>query len=137
MEKMLRACLALIAGALVFVGANLSFAADAAGKVTLQGTLISSVCYLDNPHHPMGNDMGKKKKCGSYCLEHGDPAGLVTKDNDFHVLVVSSMVLAPYVGQQVRVTGNDHNGAIAVEKVEVSKDGKWEEIKLRPKKAKS
>jgi hypothetical protein len=137
MKKFLRACMVCCAGVLVFVVPNLTFAADPAGKVTLQGTLISSACYLDSSDHPTGNDMGERKNCGSNCLKHGDPAGLVTKDNEFHVLVVSSILLAPYVGQQVRVSGNDHNGTITVEKVEVSKNGKWEAINLNVKNVKS
>jgi hypothetical protein len=55
---------------------------------------------------------------------------LVSKEKEFHVLVAPSLKLAPYVGQQVRVTGTEHNGAIAVEKAEVEKDGKWDEINL-------
>jgi len=96
---------------------------------TVQGTLVSSACYL-GPHHQTGNDMGSKKNCGIDCLKKGDPAGLLTKNNDFHVLVVSSLKLAPYVGQQLRVTGTDHNGVIKVQKAEVAKGGNWEEINL-------
>jgi hypothetical protein len=42
--------------------------------------------------------------------------------------------LAPYVGQEVRVTGIDHDGVISVEKAEVSKDGEWKEIDLKSSK---
>ena len=100
-------------------------------KVTLEGTIVSSACYLENDSHPTGNDMGGRKACGSECLKRGDPAGLVTKEKEFHVLVAPSVALAPYVGQQVRVTGTDHNGTIAVEKAEVAKEGSWEEISLK------
>ena len=99
---------------LVVAGAPFIFAAEQA--ITVEGTLVSSACYL-GPRHQTGNDMGTTKNCGSDCLQKGDPAGLVSKDKEFHVLVVSSIRLAPYVGQQVRVTGTDHNGAIRVEKV--------------------
>jgi hypothetical protein len=102
--------------------------------LTVEGTLVSSACYLENSSHPTGNDMGEKKNCGSDCLKRGDPAGLVTKDNHFYVLVAPSVALAPYVGGQVRATGSDHNGVIAVEKVEAAKDGKWEEVDLKSKK---
>jgi hypothetical protein len=73
--------------------------------------------------------------CGTACLSKGEPAGLVTKEGQFHILVVSSLKLAPYVGQQVRITGTDHDGVIAVEKAEVTKTGKWEEINLKFKEA--
>jgi hypothetical protein len=36
------------------------------------------------------------------------------------VLIVAALKLAPYVGQQIRVTGEDYNGSIAVRKVEIS-----------------
>src|SRR6267143_6704409 len=85
------------------VGVSCLYAAEE--KVTLEGILVSSACYLNGPSHPTGNDMGTKKGCGSECLNHGDPAGLVTKEKDFHILVAPSLKLAPYVGQQVRVTG--------------------------------
>lgn len=111
----------------VLVGAAFLFAGEQ--TITVEGTLVSSSCYL-GPKHQTGNDMGGRKNCGSECLKKGDPAGLVSKNNDFRVLVVSSLKLAPYVGQEVRVTGTDHNGAILVEKVEVSKEGKWEEVNL-------
>jgi hypothetical protein len=58
---------------------------------------------------------------------------LVTADKQFHVLVAPSIKLAPYVGQKVRVTGTNYNGDIAVEKAEVSKEGKWEEINFKSK----
>lgn len=113
--------------------ATLAYGAD--DKVTLEGTLVSSVCYLGGSSHPMTNDMGGKKGCGTFCLRKGDPAGLVTNnDKQFHALVVSSLVLAPYVGERVRVTGEDHNGAILVDRVELSKDGTWKELNLKPKK---
>lgn len=100
-------------------------------KVTLEGTLVSSACYLGNPKHPTTNDMGDKKDCGTECLRHGDPAGFVTKDKHFHVLVNSSLGLAPYVGQELRITGTDYNGPIHVDKAETKKDGKWEEIDIK------
>jgi hypothetical protein len=114
------------------VGVGCLYAAEE--KVTLEGTLVSSACYLGGKSHPTGNDMGGKKGCGSECLEHGDPAGLVTKEKQFHILVVPSLRLAPYVGQEVRVVGVDHDGVIGVEKAEVRKDGEWIEIDFKSSK---
>ena len=113
------------------VGVSCLYAAEEKEKVTLEGTLVSSACYLGSDSHPTGNDMGGQKGCGSRCLTQGDPAGLVTKEKQFHILVAPSLKLAPYVGQEVRVTGIDHNGVISVEKAEVSKDGEWKEIELK------
>jgi hypothetical protein len=100
-------------------------------QVTLEGTLVSSACYFGDPKHPTTNDMGDKKGCGSECLRHGDPGGFVTKDKQFHILVNSSIGLAPYVGQELRITGIDYNGPIHVDKAEIKKDGKWEEIDIK------
>jgi hypothetical protein len=112
----------------IAVGISCLYAAEKE-KVTLQGTLVSSACYLGG--NQTGDEMGGEKHCGSRCLSNGDPGGLVTKEKQFHILVAPSLRLAAYVGQEVRVTGIDHNGVIAVEKAEVSKDGKWEEINLK------
>ena len=112
------------------VGVSCLYAAE--NMVTLEGTLVSSGCYLGrNQVEEHNNDKGKP--CGRACLEGGDPAGLLTNEKEFHVLVIPSIPLAPYVGQHVRVVGHDHNGVIGVHKVEVMKDGKWEEINLHPK----
>ncbi len=97
--------------------------------VTLEGTLVDSKCYLmDNSL--TGNDHGQVKQCGTLCLKGGSPAALLTKDKKFHAILAPSLVLAPHVGQTVRVSGTLHNGAIAAQKVEVNQNGKWEEVKL-------
>ena len=114
--------------------ACLLFAATAlyaAPKSTVwQGTLVDSNCYLKD-HALTGNDHMGVKQCGTICLRSGLPAGILTRTKQFHVLVAPSLALAPYVGEQVRVTGTMHNEAIQTEEVEVSKNGKWEEIQLK------
>ncbi len=97
--------------------------------VTLEGTLVDSKCYLKD-NSLTGNDHGPVKECGTMCLKGGTPAALLTKDKKFHAILAPSLVLAPYVGQTIRVSGSIHNGAIAADKVEIQKDGKWEEVKL-------
>jgi hypothetical protein len=99
-------------------------------KVTLEGTLVDSKCYLAD-HSLTGNDHMGTKNCGTICLKQGNPAGLLTREKHFHILVAPALALAPYVGQEVRITGADHEGVIAVEKAEVHKDGKWEDINLK------
>ncbi|MGH9359142.1 MAG: hypothetical protein ACRD1O_08210 [Terriglobia bacterium] len=116
----------VIASVLVVVAA-----AFAAPKATVwQGTLVDSNCYLKD-HALTGNDHMGVKQCGTLCLRSGLPAGILTRAKQFHVLVAPSIALAPYVGQQVRVTGTMHNEAIQAEKVEVQKNGKWEEVQLK------
>ncbi len=97
--------------------------------ITLEGTLVDSKCYLKD-NSLTGNDHGPVKECGTLCLKGGTPGALLTKDQKFHAILAPSLALAPYVGQTIRVSGTIHNGAIAADKVEVNKDGKWEEIKL-------
>ena len=103
--------------------------AAAEKEVTLEGTLVDSKCYLaDNAN--TGNDHGGIKGCGTMCLKGGTPGGLLTKDKKFHAILAPSLVLADHVGQTVRVRGTLHNGSILANKVEVNKNGKWEEVKL-------
>ncbi len=97
--------------------------------VTLEGTLVDSKCYLKD-NSLTGNDHGPVKECGTMCLKGGTPGALLTKDKKFHAILAPSLALAPYVGQTIRVSGSIHNGAIAADKVEIQKDGRWEEVKL-------
>jgi hypothetical protein len=96
---------------------------------TFTGTLVDSKCYLMN-HELTGNDHGTVKQCGTLCLKGGTPGGLLTKDKKFYALLAPSLVLAPYVGQEVRVTGSIVSGAINLSKAEVKENGSWQEIKL-------
>lgn len=107
------------------IGASVSVAQK---EVTLQGTLVDSKCYLAGGE--TGNDHGPMKNCGTMCLKGGTPAGLLTKDKQFHAIIAPSTALADYVGQTIRVQGTNHNGSIMAKKVEVQKNGKWEEVKL-------
>jgi len=97
--------------------------------MTFEGTLVDSKCYLKD-NSLIGNDHGPAKECGTICLKAGNPGALLTKDKKLHTILAPSTALAPYVGQTIRVRGMLHNGAIAAEKVEVNKAGKWEEVKL-------
>jgi hypothetical protein len=110
------------------VCASCLFAAEE--KVTLEGTLVSASCYLAD-NSATGNDMGGIKRCGTGCLKQGKPAGLLTREKHFHILDAPSLLLAPYVGQELRITGIDYNGVISVKKAEVRKDGQWGEIDIK------
>ena len=60
----------------------------------------------------------------------GRPAGIVTPDKKFFVLVTPSPDIAEYVGQPIRVTGKLRNGSILVDKFEVKKPSGWVAVKL-------
>jgi hypothetical protein len=95
---------------------------------TLEGQLVSSTCYLAD-HSNTGNAMGGAEKCGEGCLRQGKPGGLVTKDNQFYILDGPSLALAPFVGQQIRVTGEERTkDIISVSTAQVKKAGGWETI---------
>jgi hypothetical protein len=117
---------------LIFAAFALALAvsvASAQKEATFEGTLVDSKCYLaDNAN--IGNDHGPVKGCGTICLKGGTPGAVLTKDKQFHAILAPSIALAPHVGQTVRVRGTLHNGAILANKVEVQKNGKWEEVKL-------
>ncbi len=117
---------ALVVAAML--GTALLFGAEKA--TTWEGTLVDSNCYLKDSSLT-GNDHMGVKGCGTACLKQGLPAGILTKAKQYHVLVAPSLALAPYVGQEVRVSGSLHHGAILASKVEVQKEGKWEQINLK------
>ncbi len=70
------------------------------------------------------------KACGTICLRAGTPAAILTRDKQFHAIIAPSAALADYVGQQIRVTGSLHNGAILAMAVQVNKGGRWEDVKI-------
>ncbi|MCI0348107.1 MAG: hypothetical protein L0Z53_01670 [Acidobacteriales bacterium] len=98
-------------------------------ETSVEGTLVDSACYLKD-NSLTGNDHGPMKECGTMCLKGGTPAGVLTKDKKFHAVIAPSTALARHVGQLVRVSGSLHNGSVLAKKVEVNKNGKWEEVKL-------
>lgn len=114
----------------LFVSSVLAYAA-AEKTTTLEGTLVASVCYIPD-HSNTGNDMGPAKECGSECLRKGTPGGLLTKDGTFYLLEASSLALAPYVGQQIRVSGEEYSKDIfLVKTAAVRSGGGWEGIDFR------
>lgn len=93
------------------------------------GSLVDASCYAtDNTQS--GNDHMDMKRCGTACLKMGKPAGIVTADKKFFILLAPSPDIAEYVGQTIRVTGKFRNGAILVDKLEVKTSGGWITAKL-------
>ncbi|HXQ26314.1 MAG TPA: hypothetical protein VN822_07900 [Candidatus Acidoferrales bacterium] len=93
------------------------------------GSLVDATCYLTDNAQANNSHMGMNK-CGTECLRMGKPAGLVTADKKFFVLLAPSPDLAEYVGQTIRVTGKLRNGSILVDKLEVKKGTSWITAKL-------
>lgn len=116
--------------ALAMIVAYAAVLAAAPKDATYTGTLVDSKCYL--AHNMTTNDHGPNKNCGTLCLKGGTPGGLLTSDKKFYALLAPSVALAPYVGQEIRVSGSMVNGSINVSKVEVNENGNWQEVKLSP-----
>ena len=114
--------------ALCAFAAVLAAGALAAPDQTWTGTLVDSSCYLKEG--ASGNDHMGMKACGTACLKMGQPAGIVTADKKFFLLIVASPAVADYSGQPIRVSGSIKNGAIVVSKFEVKKGASWTVVKL-------
>ena len=93
------------------------------------GTLVDASCYSTDSTQS-GNDHLDMKRCGTACLKMGKPAGIVTTDKKFFVLLAPSPDIADYVGQTIRVTGKFRNRAILVDKLEVKQGTGWITAKL-------
>jgi hypothetical protein len=93
------------------------------------GSLVDASCYLTD-NSQSGDDHVGMKQCGKACLKMGRPAGILTPDKKFFMLVAPAPDLADYVGQPVRVTGKLRNGSILVDKFEVKKPSGWVEVKI-------
>jgi len=114
----------------LIVAFSVVLAAAQQKDASYSGTLVDSKCYL--AHGQTANDHGPNKNCGTLCLKGGTPGGLLTSDKKFYALLAPSIALAPYVGQEIRVSGSMVNGSINVSKVEVNQNGSWQEVKLSP-----
>jgi len=93
------------------------------------GTLVDASCYATDSTQS-GNDHLDMRKCGTACLKMGKPAGIVTADKKFLILLAPSPDIAEYVGQTIRVTGKFRNGAILVDKLQVKTSTGWITAKL-------
>ena len=113
----------------LFAGAIVCGASRAEENQVWTGSLVDASCYLtDNTQS--GNEHMGMKQCGVACLRMGRPAGIVTSDKKFFVLITPSPDVAEYVGQPIRITGKLRNGSILVDKLEVKKSSGWVAVKL-------
>jgi hypothetical protein len=93
------------------------------------GSLVDASCYATDNTQSGDEHMGMKQ-CGQACLKMGRPAGIVTSDKNFFVLLAPSPDIAEYVGQAIRITGKLRNGTILVDKFEVKKPSGWVTVKI-------
>lgn len=127
MTKSIRwAALCALFGALLSVAITTAWAEQ---NQVWTGSLVDASCYMTDSAQ-YGNDHMDMRKCGTACLKMGKPAGIVTSDKKFFILLAPSPDIAEYVGDTIRVTGKLRNGSILVDKLEVKKPSGWIIAKL-------
>ena len=90
---------------------------------------MDATCYFEN-QADTGNVHEGMENCGMACLQLGRPAGIVTADKNFSVLIAPSPDIAKYAGQTIRVTGRMSGNLIQVEKFEVKQGSDWQAVRL-------
>lgn len=119
----------IVVAVLAFAGAAAGVPPRADENQIWTGSLVDASCYLtDNAQS--GNEHMGMSQCGVACLKMGRPAGIVTAEKKFFVLIAPSPDIAEYVGQPIRITGKLRNGSILVDKLEVKKSNTWVAVKL-------
>ncbi|HKV04241.1 MAG TPA: hypothetical protein VJO53_03920 [Candidatus Acidoferrales bacterium] len=96
---------------------------------TWTGSLVDASCYLTDNSQSGPDHMGMKG-CGTACLNMGRPAGILTNDKKFFVLVAPSPDIADFVGETIRITGKLRGGSILVDKFEVKKGTSWQDVPM-------
>ncbi len=93
---------------------------------TVEGELVDARCCVMDKHGT------EHRMCAQSCLKDGLPAGIVTTEGKFYVLLIQGRSLTRYAAEQLRVQGNIANeiNTITPTKVWVKKGGGWEEVKL-------
>ncbi len=94
---------------------------------TIEGELVDLWCYSKGGASGDGH-----AACGEKCAKSGIPTAVLV-DGKAMTLVTNPEPLASSVGRTVRVTGkaNAETNVMLPDKVEVKKDDKWEEVKLK------
>jgi len=112
----------LVAGFVVTVRAQAK-----AEEKTVEGELVDMWCYSKGGAKGDGH-----AACGEKCAKSGIPTGVVV-DGKAWTLATNPEPLASAMGRTIRVTGkvNADTNVILPDKVEVKKDDKWEEVKLK------
>jgi hypothetical protein len=129
MTKTMRWLAAMAILAVLIGGFSVRGAMSAEQNQVWTGSLVDASCYATDSTQSGDEHMGMKQ-CGQACLKMGRPAGILTADKKFFVLLAPSPDVADYVGQPIRITGKLRNGSILVDKFEVKKSGGWVAIKL-------
>lgn len=131
----------VLGGALVAAGLNSTVLAheghhkesEEGKKVTVQGELIDTACFVASEGDAKGKDHAE---CAQKCMKTGVPAAILpegSKDaKGMMYLLTNPKVLAPYAAQTIKVEGTAHEDlhAIDVNKVYVKQGNDWKEVQL-------
>jgi hypothetical protein len=103
----------------------------AAKPVTVTGTLVDVMCYLEEG--VTGNDHDGMKTCGTECLKGGSPAGILA-GKKLYTLAFPAPAFKDYVGQTLEIQGKLYlNDQLLPRKVFVVKDGQKTEVSIKGK----
>ncbi len=112
------------AATVALMGCTSSMPAHAADKPQVTGELVDMYCFTAAGAH--GAD---HKDCGVKGAKSGLPVGVLI-DGKAVTIAANPIPLADYVSQTVRVTGDNKDGILVPDKVEVKDGDNWKEIKL-------
>ncbi len=105
--------------------------APASKTVTVTGTLVDVMCYLEEG--ATGNDHDGMKACGTACLKGGSPAGVLVGKKLYN-LAFPAPVFMDYVGMTVEFSGKAYLGdQLIPSRFFVIKDGKKTEVNIKGK----
>jgi hypothetical protein len=108
---------------LILVLGALPALAERNADTSIEGTLLTSGCYLVN------NTWGKDhKECAARCSQRGVPAGVLTAEGNFVPLMLPATKVADFMEETVRATGEMKAGLLLVSKLEVKNGATWQEI---------
>jgi len=96
-------------------------------EVTIEGTLVTSFCYLGND--TMGPD---HKECAMECTREGAPAGIVTDEGDYTPISAYVLKIVDHMEERVRVTGEVKEGMLLISKFKVRDGDHWKEVDAGP-----
>lgn len=98
-----------------------------AGKITAEGELIDTACYLGMK--ASGKD---HKMCASMCVKKGLPIAVLTKKGEVINIISIPAGFEDIMGSTVKIEGEFYEKAQSLKpsKMWVKKDGKWKDHEL-------
>ncbi|NNM84420.1 MAG: hypothetical protein HKL96_01485 [Phycisphaerales bacterium] len=122
--------MALSVASAIGMASTVSFAKATLKMVTVKGEILDMKCF--STVGATGRKHGKG--CGKMCLNSGLPAGILVHGRAW-TLVVDPHVLADYVGDKAKVTGQIDKATHVVipSRILVMNHGAWKTVKLTTK----